>query len=440
MNQYAFIIDELNNGIYTTKINYINTDFNNSFPAKNSKPNRHPIKPPPTEIINLNINNKYYLKIIENYKITSTISDKNGIIIDFLNKNKPIFLTKENKTINASLYALHLDINGLKGKLRYIINNEEIAVPSSNEKKFGYFKLKYYPPDIYEIKDKFNFRVFLRNYSIASDNRDFEIEICKQNCTCIGQSNCIGCVKGYSLKENNCFALCKNRFYINNETENLTCLEEKINECPYDYPIYNNYSKECKQIEIDNSNYFEEIPDSSTNEKSQSESIINSQTDNQQFTDKSTTILYIEEDNPTQENYLTESIINSQTDNQQFTNKSTSILNSEEDILPQNSNININFKSSIPNINSAKSEIISSQNPITDINDINKQSDEIKNSFIESYNFTISSIIITDTNEFNERSNTDKVLSSINNIYDYYIINLEKSEDINQLNKTYRRF
>ena len=431
-NQYAFIIDELINGIYTTKINYINTDFNNSFPAKNRKPNPHPIEPPPTEIINLNINNKYYLKIIENYKITSTISDKNGIIIDFLNKNKPIFLTKENKTINASLYALHLDINGLKGKLRYIINNEEIDVPSSNEKKFGYFKLKYYPPDEYEIKDKFNFKVFLRNYSIASDNRDFEIEICKQYCTCIGQSNCIGCVKGYSLKENNCFALCKNRFYINNETENLTCLEEKINECPIDYPIYNNYSKECKQIEIDNSNYFEEIPDSSTNEKSQSESIINSQTDNQQFTDKSTTILYIEEDNPTQENYLTESIINSQTDNQQFTNNSTSILNSEEDILPQNSNININFKSSIPNINSAKSEIISSQNPITDI-----KSDENKNSFIESYNFTISSIIITDTNEFNERSNKDKVLSSINNIYDYYITNLEKSEDINQLNKTY---
>ena len=436
-NQYAFIIDELNNGIFTTKINYINTDFNNSFPAKSSKPNPYTINPPPTEIINLNTNNKYYLNIIENYKITSTISDKNGIIIDFLDKNKPIFLTKENKTINASLYALHLDINGLEGKLRYIINNEEIVVSSSNEKKFGYFKLKYYPPDKYEIKDKFNFRVFLRNYSIASDNRDFEIEICKENCTCIGQSNCIGCVNGYSFKENKCFAICKNRFYINNETENLTCLEEEINECPYDYPIYNNYSKECKQIEIDNSNYFEELLDSSTQEKSQFESIIISQTDTQQFTDKSTTILNIKENNPSQDNILSDFNINFQTHIQQFINKSTIILNSEEDNLTQNSNMYINFKSSIPNIQSAKSEIISSQNPITDINEIYKQSDENQNSYIESYKLTISSIIITDTNEFNERSNTDKISSSINNIYDYYITNLEKSENINQPNKTY---
>ena len=143
-------------------------------------------------------------------------------------------------------------------------------------------------------------------------------------------SNCLKCVNGYSFYQNsNCIALCRNRFYINNETENLTCLDEEINECPNDYPIYNNYTKECKQIEPNNFNYNEKIIDNHIQENSQSISNSNTQTDSQLYIGKLSTIIHIEKDISAQENSYSESNIVSKADILPYTDKSTIILNNE---------------------------------------------------------------------------------------------------------------
>ena len=109
----------------------------------------------------------------------------------------------------------------------------------------------------------------------------------------------------------------------------MTCLDEEINECPNDYPIYNNYTKECKQIEPNNFNYNEKIIDNHIQENSLSISNINTQTDSQLYIDKLSTIINIEKDISTQENSYSESNIVSKADILLYTDKSTIILNNE---------------------------------------------------------------------------------------------------------------
>ena len=449
-SQYAFIMDVNNNGNYITNINYIDTDFNASFPGSN-KPLPFDKINPPTNEYNLSPDNKYYLNVINNYHITSNINDFYGKIIDFLDEDTPILLTKDNKPINSSLYALNLEINNLKGKLKYVINNTEYDI-ISNEKRFGVFKLKYYPPlNIYKQKDTFNYKVFLRNYSKLPESYTFEISICPQNCTCIEMSNCIGCVNGYSFYQNsNCIAICRSRFYINNETENVTCLDEEINECPNDYPIYNNYTKECKQIGPDIFNYNEEIIDNPTQENSQSISNIDTQTDSQSYIDRFTTIINIEEDNLTQENYYSESNIVSKTDIQSYIDKSTIILNNEKDNPTQNQNNELESTFPNSNVQSDKikktllvddSEDISTLNLITNIINTKNKSDENQNSYLESENIKIKSTILTNIIGFDERISHDKISTLIKSINDYEkikdLIELENSEEINQPDKVY---
>ena len=245
-NKYAFIIDMSNDNYKTTKIN-VTTDFSGSFPGSD-KPDPFPVIQPPQDEYQLPQDNKYYLNVKENIIIGANLGDKIGKVINFLDKRDPILLPKDNKPINKELYSLRLNIGSLRGSLKYIINNEEVEI-DTNKRINGALKFKYYPPEQYNVEEHFYFTLFLRNYSIIAQNVDCRIHICIKNCSC-STSYCEGCIDGYKddLGNQQCRAICQNRFYLNNETLNVTCLNEDINECPTDYPFYNPYTKECKRI------------------------------------------------------------------------------------------------------------------------------------------------------------------------------------------------
>ena len=80
-------------------------------------------------------------KFIQLLKSTNRPGIEN--LIDFLDRKKPILVTQQDEPIKPSIYALNMNINSLRGRLYYIINNEEILV-ESGKKIFGAFKLKYY--------------------------------------------------------------------------------------------------------------------------------------------------------------------------------------------------------------------------------------------------------------------------------------------------------
>ena len=178
----------------------ININFDNDFNG-GSQPSAYQEASPPTSSYPLEYDNKYFLEVIQQYRIPITVNEKSGIIIDFLNENNPVIRTKENKTINASYYAINFE-NMPEGELMYIINGESIKV-EKNERKFGEFKIKYIPPEGFGRTDQFTFKVYLRNYSIASNQVTYYITICKENCSCFeDQSSCYACAKGYSYYKN----------------------------------------------------------------------------------------------------------------------------------------------------------------------------------------------------------------------------------------------
>ncbi len=262
-----------------TQIHHITLDVNGDFPGSD-KPSPLEVILPSTQIFHLTSDNKYYLNVKNNYLIYATIHDMNGIIIDLIDDRDSIILTKENKKIKTSIYALNLEINSLRGTLKYIINNEETEI-ISDQRVFGAFKLIYYPPhNMFNLKEQFGFRVYLRNYSVASEYCNFEINICKENCTCVDLGSCKGCVDGYAFFDtsiNDCNAgkdLCRNKFY-KNENDFVNCTDE----CPSNYPFYNENTKECRK---NISNTFHNTTDYPTQRPTyQTDSQTNSQTNAQ---------------------------------------------------------------------------------------------------------------------------------------------------------------
>ena len=329
--KYALISDvksAINNLSSNTNKFFINTNFDNDFYG-GDQPSTYPEGSPPTEPIPIYYDNKYYLEVISQYRIPITVNEKSGIIIDFLNENNPIIRTKENKTINGSYYAINLEIMP-EGELRYITNGESTEV-IKNERKFGEFKIKYIPPEGFSKTDQFSFNVFLKNISVASSQVTIHITICKENCSCYDSTNtCNSCAKGYSYYKNNeqCYSdsdlvgtykdsngysqdchsrcktcsgspdseqymrctscylengdiligancqqnPCKNRYYIGEI--GITCWN--VDNCPEDYPVYNEETKECKEYDGNNSESILEthIADSSFEAENYSSSII----------------------------------------------------------------------------------------------------------------------------------------------------------------------
>ena len=285
----------------------IDTNFDNDF-YEDIKPSPYQEASPPTSPYQIEYDNKYFLNVIQQYRIPITVNEKNGIIIDFLNENNPVIRTKENKTINASYYAINFE-NMPEGELMYIINGASIKV-NKTERKFGEFKIKYIPPEGFSRTDQFTFKVYLRNYSIASNQVTYHITICKENCSCFeDKQSCYECAKGYSYYKDNkqcysdsdlistykdsngysqdCYSLCKTcseagsenymhctSCYLENDfiLVGMVCKQNpcpdsryyidetrvicwRFNYCPEHHPAYNETTKEC----IDDGSYNESM-------------------------------------------------------------------------------------------------------------------------------------------------------------------------------------
>jgi len=310
-DKYSLIVDP--SGV--TGKHCVTTNFEENFDA-GTPPQPFEDIFPKNEIYSLPNDNKYYLHT-KGYTFSITVKERDGLIIDFLDEEKPSILTREDKAINPSLYALNFE-KLPEGVLKYIINNEEKNVVP-NQRIFGEFKLKYYPPEKYSFQDIISYKVYLRNYSIASTEASHILIICKQNCSCTTElGSCPSCVEGYSHFQNiyncysdsdltssykdsngiyqSCYSKCKtcngknenennmhctscfeekdeylvgnncklitclNRFYKDKDTKIKICLNDNI--CPEDYPNYNEETKECKQNlpEIKTTEIITEIP------------------------------------------------------------------------------------------------------------------------------------------------------------------------------------
>ena len=260
--KYSFIIDpyvEVNKNNTTSEYLYhtgkycITTNFSENFDG-GEPPSPFEESSPETEIIQLHEDNRYYLNVKEFYR-GITVNEKDGIIIDLINEK--IIETISKKQFNKEIYGLKFK-EMPEGQLKYIINGTEKDV-FVNEIIYGQFKLKYIPTENYQKQDKFVYSIYLRNISIASEVEKYWLIICKKNCSCLNSiDECNICADGYSSFEwvGNCILgtdICSNRFYTDNITYLMVCINETENNCPMYYPIYNEKTKECKQIKINTS-------------------------------------------------------------------------------------------------------------------------------------------------------------------------------------------
>ena len=253
--KYALIIDAYSQNddltySFNTDKYFITTNFSENFDGGDP-----PLPIKETYVFNqdvqLNEDNRYFLNVKEFFR-GITVNEKDGIIIDLLNER--LIEAKNKKKLNKELYALNFQDLPM-GQLKYIINGEEKDL-IQNERIYGQFKFKYIPTGTYPQQDKFVYSIYLRNISIASFPAKYWLIICKKNCSCIYEMNeCNICAEGYSFFERfgNCILgtdICSYRFYTDNTTYLMVCINETENNCPIDYPIYNEKTKECKQLQI----------------------------------------------------------------------------------------------------------------------------------------------------------------------------------------------
>jgi hypothetical protein len=111
------------------------------------------------------IKKSFYLNAKEFYRPV-TINEQNGIIINFLSRKNPMILDKNNEPIRKEIYAMNIESLPSSGQLKYIINGELKDV-ELNKRIFGEFKF-FYIPEKYGIRTNILYRVYLKNYSIAS--------------------------------------------------------------------------------------------------------------------------------------------------------------------------------------------------------------------------------------------------------------------------------
>ena len=274
-NKYVFIMDQninIGNYVYAPKTAkfIIDVSFDSVSYSGGTPPSPYSETLPSTTHYELPITNKYYLNIKEYYRPV-TVNDKNGIVIDFLSNKNELILTRENTSIKKNLYAINIE-NLPLGQLKYIINGELVDV-ELNKRIFGEFKFFYIPDEEYSVRTKIVYRVYLRNYSIASISNNYWLIICKKNCSCSTDTgSCSSCAKGYGFYERaeNCVNgsdYCSNRYYTNNDNNFLECMNGEENECPVNYPIYNEYSRECSQNTTDDNDESYDIDISSLSDK-----------------------------------------------------------------------------------------------------------------------------------------------------------------------------
>ena len=256
------------------------------------------------------------------HEIMITSNDSIPFIIDFCDENNLLAKTAENKSIDISLYSLKLESANWKGNIIANISGQEKIIENAQLLP-NVCKVKYYKEETQESLDSgynfvFTYSFTTLNNDIASNGANYDILVCKPNCTCdksnfckscledyfyygYSRTNCIhkddlenkvynenegaffdcyykcrtcsflgyddysmGCSscyeeKNYYFKDGGCYEIiCDNLFYRDKNTHLKTCIN--LTECPEEYPIFDSSTKECKIIpETELSTYSESI-------------------------------------------------------------------------------------------------------------------------------------------------------------------------------------
>ena len=293
--------------------------------------------------------NKYYVYTEERSIFANSVDDRR-VIIDFMDENNLFVKTRDNKTINASLYSYKISYENNVGRLAKIVEGVEKTI-ESGEKISNLTHLIYYP--LFSNSNVFTitYLIYLKNNTQASKSTNFIIYVCKENCTCdensrfckeclpnyvsyLYNSNCVSidelknpffnsiegiyylcykmcktcsqasyddynmyCLTCYTERGDyqigyNCYEkVCDNLFYRDKDTQMKTCLD--VQTCPEDYPNLDSETKECKRnITTEESESISETEinsvDSSEKPKPEVTTTDKSTTD-EETTDKSTT-------------------------------------------------------------------------------------------------------------------------------------------------------
>ena len=305
--KYAIISDytSISSDKYQTNKFLINTNFSENFLSQLEKPTDF-LEQIKKEDENLKKTNKYYTYVENrNYLI---MSNESKFIIDFMNEEDLLVRTKDNKTINPYLYSFYIEMpNPLEGIISIDIEGEKTIDRSS---RIGNITHLIYSPKFTNksYAESFNFFLYLKNKTLASEPGTITIYLCKQNCSCDldlqtfvfkscldtfvpynniqncislndltsvvydeGQKVYLDCFKmcktcfkaGYSEHEMNCLSCfveygdymeennkcsekkCEYLYYRDKITQMKTCINETS--CPNEYPIHNNQTNQCEE-------------------------------------------------------------------------------------------------------------------------------------------------------------------------------------------------
>ena len=314
---------DINNQESLTDKYIITTDFiDGSFPSGFSKPTDF-IESLEEKDLSLKETNRFFIYAYD-YVMSVYSNISNKIVIDFMSEENMLVRTKENKTINPSLYSYYITINNDKGRLTAEIDGEERELgPTSYVSNITH--LNYYANFGNESYSySFIFVLYLKNKTLASRSAQYKINVCKQNCSCEDNSlYCSSCldnyiaykVQGNCIREGellsivydenskiylDCYYLCKTCSKKGWYTEDMGCtscfeesgdyLEEGTQKCitkqcdylyykdkytgmktcingsscPSEYPIINYERNECERDPTEDNNTNK--PSSSTNE------------------------------------------------------------------------------------------------------------------------------------------------------------------------------
>ena len=166
-----------------TKKFSITTDFDQSFVSEKTPPTEYLEEIFNNKSFSIDTSNKYFVYTEEFYHII-TSNESIPIIIDFCNEKNLFIKTKDNKPINSSLYSIEIVMKTLIGNFTAIIDGEEKILDFS-QRIYGVSKFNYYP---YFSKNSyiivFTYQFYLKNNTSASYPTNYNIIVCKINCTC----------------------------------------------------------------------------------------------------------------------------------------------------------------------------------------------------------------------------------------------------------------
>ena len=311
IQKYYIIIDsQLNyNSTLLTRRFEIDINFTKHYASEVERP-REFIENTDSLESSIDETNKYFV-YTESLDIIANSEDNKKVIIDFMDVNNLFVKTKDNKTINSSLYSFQIQIisNNLDNLGNITIDKEGEEKEFINGMRIPNFTKLYYYPKFGDSSFIFSFSyiIFLKNKTMASKSTNLFVYVCKENCSCdSSNAYCINCLENYSnyLYNSNCKSIndlknkfhyedtdiyvdcykmcktcssvgynednmfcstcytehgdylsgsnckekfCENLFYRDKNTGMKTCINESI--CPEDYPFLNVSQKECKEYE-----------------------------------------------------------------------------------------------------------------------------------------------------------------------------------------------